>query len=312
LIGGEAGIGKTFLAASLLEALRERHLDQADAWRTGFIDPRESRLYRLGRTATCIIIKHPELYQSAFIEFLRNLAARRSEHRLRVLVVTRETPIAWQPALDACGAAVWFADPLELKGLDAGAGFSLFQAVQARAATIFHRNKNRHVHVTRAAFEQWWQQSALNTRPLFILAAAMQTVLSTRALDFSARDILGALVQRDLTQLARQSAATGLDAGSLSRAIAMAALAGGLDAARLTDVAARADDLQLATGSAVLEVLRGIGRLEDDRLPPPRPWTAAAYLVIHVLAERGDKAPEYLWACISADPANATSPPCRG
>ena len=106
------------------------------------------------------------------------------------------------------------------------------------------------------------------------------------------------LVLSERQRLTNMSEALGFEAPAAGRLLGLAAAAGGLNADAVRRLADPALELGLAEPGRAVDRVQHLPWWEGDRLPAPSPDLVAAALLLQVLAERADRAPEWLWAVL--------------
>ncbi|MFP3942051.1 MAG: tetratricopeptide repeat protein [Thermoanaerobaculia bacterium] len=306
VVSGEGGMGKTRLAAELARELRE------EGWQAGFADLRGSAdggaAYRMGGPGTLVLLDYPEEHREATRELLRDLASLEGGERLRVLLLSRRGDDLWQPEIDRADAySVFDQVPLELGPLQEADLYRIF--LEARDRVPARDGTAPPVPVDEAAFSHWLVGEPAHRRPLFVLAAAIESALEPErpVVRLSGRQVIRALARRELTRLRDEGEGAGFPAEALPRLAALAAVAGGLDAAALRRLAEAEGSLELGLPppEQVMDRLEPTGRLvpEDGarRFPAPAPDLVAAALLVEVLSREPDLAPERLWAAAAGD-----------
>jgi hypothetical protein len=149
----------------------------------------------------------------------------------------------------------------------------------------------------------WLAADPLHRCPLFALAYGVQEALAPGVGRLNGREVLGALADREARRLRVAALAVGLGREAGLRLSALAAVAGGLTAAAVRHLAAELpEDLGLLASQPTLDALRRAGLLVGERLPAPQPDLLAAALLGPVLEGATDRAGEWLWAALAADP----------
>jgi hypothetical protein len=151
-----------------------------------------------------------------------------------------------------------------------------------------------------AAIDAWLaREPKLHALPLFVVAAAVYGVLELdAALGLSGREVVAALVRRERQRLTNISEALGLEASAAARLLGLAAAAGGLNADAVRRLADPALEPGLAEPGRAVDRVRHLPWWEGDRVPAPSPDVVAAALLLQVLADRADRAREWLWAAL--------------
>jgi hypothetical protein len=309
VISGEGGTGKTRLAAELAQELRDQ------GWQAGFADLRHSgdgvAVFKAGGEGTLILLDYPEEHREATRELLRDLAALETTESLRVLLLSRRGDELWRPEIDGADASDIFDEGfLELGPLPVRELYRIFQ--EARRRVPVPPGTAPPAPVDEGAFATWLEGETAHRRPLFALAAAIESALDPQrsVVRLQGREVIQALARRELTRLRDEGKDAGLPAETLPRLTALAAIAAGLDTAALRRMASSEATLELGLPppEQVADRLRVTGRLlrrKGDRfLPAPSPDLVAAAMLVEALSQEPELAPDRLWP-----QSKVTSPP---
>jgi len=137
----------------------------------------------------------------------------------------------------------------------------------------------------------------LHGLPLLLTAAAVHAFLSPgAALGFSGASIVQALADRERARLGNAGRTAGLGDRGAGRVVALAAVPGSLDASALRRLADPTLEIGLPPPDRVIDAVSLLPWWQSDRVPSPEPDLMAAALLVRILSERSDKAPEWLWA----------------
>ena len=305
LVSGPAGAGKSRLAADLCQRLRDR------SWSTAFVslDPGDQLLVQASTEGTLIVIEDPEQHSDAMRTLLRDVArlGEANGNRLRLLFLSRQNVGYWQSYFDEAQTSR-IDHSIDLGPLPAKEAYRLF--CQARQQVAARAPLELVDPPSEQSFLEWQGRAKVHLRALMIVASAIDSVERTNPWEvgLSARDVVIALVRRELVRLRLESTGLHWTPNTLSRILAMAAVAGGLSTERLRQLAESSSTLELGTGQpqAFVDDLRRTGRLVLDPssgglyLPPPTPDLLAAALAWEVFGERPDLASAWLWQAIAA------------
>ena len=297
-VTGEGGVGKTRLAAELAMELRE------DGWAAGFPDLRHDSAYFAARSGTLLIVDYPEELPGGLNALFTGLARleQSGASRLRVLFLSRREPDVWrQLALDTNADATIDWAPVPLGPLVGAAAWSVFHSALERAAEA---EDTVPPPVSMEVLDAWLEHAPENDRALFIVAAALYCALhpDSPLVDYKGREVVTALVAREIVRLRRTATGAGLGPHALSQLLAFAAIRNGLDS-DAADALATKDELhlQIPEWPSLVEHLRPTSWLIDNEVPAPAPDILAAALIVEVLGHDPNDAPERLWAAIEND-----------
>ncbi|QCN94406.1 tetratricopeptide repeat protein [Azospirillum argentinense] len=302
-VTGAGGIGKSRFAAEVAERLREQ------GWTAGFIDLRKEAVVPVSQAGLLLIIDYPEENRSEVRRFLEDLGRLRLGvgGKIRVLLLSRRGEEVWGDDVVQADASHLFSR-IEVPPLRQVQ--SVTEAFPLFCGTVERLSNLRGVKVASiepTAFEKWFSGSDLHRLPLFLTAAAVQTVNAPgeAALSLSGREVIGALVKRERRRAAKEGAQAGLPEHTLPRLYALAAIRDGLDTATLHRFADPA--LRLAVGKTedMIDRLRSTGRLSNGTLLKPQPDIVAAAFLVQELARSPQDAPEWLSAAMTGQEADA-------
>ena len=295
-ITGEGGVGKTRLAMECGQILRGK------GWEAGKFDLRKETPYLLGKAGTLLIIDYPEETREEIRYFLRELALQEESPNLCILFLSRHDSKFWQDDLDDTGASCFFAGhrSINLRGVEeVSKPFEIFSEACRKIEEATAPDPVTFELPTELHFNQWLARDQIHHRPLFILACALQYCHEPGALSLGGAEIIDALARRELIRLRRNSKAAGLDETTLPRLVAMAALRKGLTPDDLKQLAERPElEIIRCDPARVVDIVQTTGQMRDGQLPQPEPDIMAAALVVKVLMDRKDLAPEWLWHAI--------------
>jgi hypothetical protein len=152
--------------------------------------------------------------------------------------------------------------------------------------------------ISSEAVRQWIALNPeLHSLPLFLGAAAVHAFLSPdAALGFSGGGVVQALANREKARLDNAGRAAGLGDRGAGRVVALAAVPGSLDTSALRRLADPALEIGLPPPDRVIDAVSLLPWWQRNRVPSPEPDLMAAALLVRILSERSDKAPEWLWA----------------
>ncbi len=293
-VTGPSGVGKARLAAEVAQTLRDK------GWAAGFADLRKPAKFHTGRAGILVLADYPEERPGGIRDLLENLARIDTRQRVRLLFLSRQGWGAWEREIAGVPAATDFFSrgQTELSPLAAADAYRIFRSARVALAK---ETKADLGEVAETAFGEWLRLADIHRHPLFIAAAAMHSVLHPDApvVGLSGREALHALAQRELTRLADEGTAAGLEPEALQHLVAFAALRGDLDGGDLRALAGRTDlALMLPPAEDIVAKVGSSGRLRDGVFPEPKPDILAANLAVAVLRHGPKLAPERLWAAI--------------
>ena len=117
--------------------------------------------------------------------------------------------------------------------------------------------------------------------------------------DYKGREVLTALVERELARLRRTSKGVGLRTNALSELLAFSAIRDGLDPDAVSGLASQSElHVQFPQWPSIVDKLGPTSWLSDDGVVAPKPDILAACLVVEVFRSNQKKAPDWLWATI--------------
>ena len=296
LLTGPGGAGKSRLAAEVAQTLNDK------GWNAGFARrDTDGAIYALKDGGLFLILDYPE-EDPQQIDGLMRALAEVDENELpcnvRLLLLTRQSPAEWQPRVDAAHAdAILDNQSVTLAQLD------------TRQAATLYREASNHLadHLGRDApgvgedeMTTWQARDpVLHGLPLIVTAAAIHGVLEPgQALGIDGREVVQALVRREIARLNKAGRAAGPGGNGGGRLSAMAVLRGEVDAACLRRLAAPELEMGLPAPDRIVDAISGLPWWDGDKWAAPQPDIAAAVLLHRVLQERTDIAPEWLWAAL--------------
>jgi hypothetical protein len=290
---GPGGAGKSRLAAEVADRLRQ------DGWTAGLARLDKGAVLPVRQGGIFLIIDYPEEQRDLTRALLADLAALEEPPApIRMLLLSRRDPDWWAADIDAAHAAdVCDAQPTAVRPLE---DIDVRRLLRAAAQRLAGHLGQAAPDWPDAAIDPWLaREPRLHALPLFVVAAAVYGVLEPdAALGVSGREVVDALVRRERQRLTSISEALGFEAPAAARLLGLAAVAGGLNADAARRLADPALELGLAEPGRAVDRVRRLPWWEGDRLPAPSPDVVAAALLLQVLAERADRAPEWLWAVL--------------
>jgi tetratricopeptide (TPR) repeat protein len=299
LITGEGGAGKTRLAATAAQILRDR------AWTAGFIEPTGDPFgFTASPKGLFLILDYPEEKPKQTRALLQGLAERKtSPSPLRVLFVSRRSFTELEKEtllLDGRFGRQEIAAPSPLSVDD---GAKLIEEAARSFATVAQKAQPD----LREA-KSWLEASDRHRLPLYATAAAIHAVLSPKdAFGLEEAHLLKDLALREIRRARGASKALGLGEEGLERLLALGVLADGLSQSAVTALA-KAGICYGAKADTVAALSRSPwwknGRLV--RLEPDAP--AAAFLDMALFGQSFPKGRDTLsdWLYVALEENAAT------
>jgi pimeloyl-ACP methyl ester carboxylesterase len=230
LVTGEGGAGKTRLAATVAQLLRDK------GWIAGFLNPKSNDPFDVGHShkGVFLIVDYPEEKPEQTKAVLEGLAERKTAScPLRVLFLSRRTFAEWErEALLLEGRfgkqAISVAKPLSVDE-----GLKLIEEAAGNFAAHAKLPTPGFVHA-----RQWLGASDMHRLPLYATAAAIHAVLEPEAaFGLSHAELLKNLADREIRRVQETSKALGLGKEGLERLLALGVLADGLSESAMTELA---------------------------------------------------------------------------
>jgi len=291
LLSGPGGVGKSRLAAEVAEALR------AEGWTAGFIRPNDPVVVPLRRAGLFLVVDYPEEHPDEVRVLLREVASRDlRDVPVRVLVLGRQGGDRWFDLVESAHAGeLMDAQEVGLSGLAAAEPERVFSESLRRLAEHYQRPMPT---VSVDAVHNWVALNpGLHGLPLLLTAAAIHAFLNPdTALGFTGSSVVQALADRERARLGNAGRAAGLGDRSAARVVALAAVRGSLCASLLRRLAHPALEIGLPPPDRVIDAVNSLPWWQGDHVSPPEPDLMAAALLVRILSERSDRAPEWLWA----------------
>ena len=296
-VTGDGGVGKSRLAGQFATQM------QGKKWAAGFVDLRRPGAFPVTEEGTLLVVDYPEENREGVTEFLTDLSNLDLSHRLRVLFLSRRTIDDWQDVIE-CGNAVDLVDrmPVVVGSIDGPASYELFCSAQERAA---EQCKTTPLPLSEVALTHWLERAPENDRALFIVALAVHSAFHPKeeVVRYTGREVLEALVRRELVRLRRSAKKAGTDHPlAFARLLAMAAIADRIPVGRAVEFA-KNEELQLGFPQQgnIHAMIAGAEIASESEIRAPKPDIVAAAFTVTVLAEEPDTAPEIVWAALEPD-----------
>ena len=293
---GEGGAGKTRLAHEVADALVSD-----PGWAAGLVDADKPLPLDVGPKGCLLLVDYPEEKRDLVRTRLTELAssAQDGSRPVRVLFLTRHGPDYWEPLVNQAGAETRMDSPYILsEGIGPDDAYALFQSAVAKAPR--EPGAGEPQPVGRDAFQTWLASGPANHRPLLIAAAALQAVSETdrSVLGFTGPQVIDALAKREKKRLDRLSIEHRFAEEALARLVALAAVRNGLDADAIDRLVGSGLSLGLDPTADRIDALSRTGLFTAGRIAPPAPDIVGAALLVNVLGQRAQDAPDWLWAVI--------------
>jgi hypothetical protein len=246
LVTGEGGSGKTRLAATAANALRER------GWIAGFLKPGTSLHIEIGNAkGLFLILDYPEENLDVMRALIKALAATKSAaYPIRLLLLSRRDFDHWE------------AETLILEGrfgnqqIAAPGGLSLVDVldlIEAAAAKFAHHAGLAKPHLSKAA--AWAAEAPLHRLPLIAAAAAVHAVLAPQeAFGIEGNAIVHDLARRERVRVQRTSERLGIGSSTLGHLLALGILGHGLN----VDAIEKLVDADLCPGVSKQEIVQKV------------------------------------------------------
>ncbi|HTG35471.1 MAG TPA: CHAT domain-containing protein [Thermoanaerobaculia bacterium] len=268
---GPGGSGKTRLAFEVARILRGM------GWTAGFAPPGFVDIPPIRTKGLFVVVDYPEERREETVRLLSKLSIFSNlPAPVRILLLSRQESVDWDLELSKSRARRFFTrQNVEMGSLNAGEARQLFEDAYHRLAS--HLNV-RPSGSALTEFGTWVQgEPELHALPLFILAAVVHVVLMKRPLSsLSAREVLEALVERELDRMRNTAEGLGLDPFVAERLSALSALSGNLDDATLRRLAEPSVELSLPAPHEVMHKIWRSPWWEKGCWISPKPDVLAA------------------------------------
>ncbi len=297
---GEGGVGKSRLGAELAQSLKDC------GWAAGFVDLRNESAFEMNKAGTLLIIDYPEEHGKPVEELLADLAKLSHDKvdRFRVLFLTRQEMSVWDGVVSRAKAEdIIETVPVQIGPLKPVSAHELYSSTLEVAGKELDFDPPP---LSEVALHDWMEQSPENKRALFIMAAAVHSVLhpDEEIVKYSGAEIMNVLAERELVRLTKASIEIGATEFALARLLAMGAIAGRMHITRLEELVAQ-EELKLGFPSVEKEnledILQTTGVLNDRAVHAPTPDILASAFTVNVLSRKPETAPEIIWAALEQD-----------
>jgi tetratricopeptide (TPR) repeat protein len=299
LLSGPGGVGKSRLAAEVADELR------AEGWTAGFIRPNDPIVVPLRRAGLFLVVDYPEEHQDEVRTLLREIASRElRDVPVRLLLLSRRGGDRWFDLVESAHAGeLMDAQEVGLSRLAAAEPERVFSEALGRLAARYRRPTSA---ISDDAVRNWIALNpGLHGLPLLLTAAAIHAFLNPdAALGLGGASVVQALADRERTRLGSVGRAAGLGDRSAARIVALAAVPGSLGAADLRRLADPTLEIGLPAPDRVTDAVISLPWWQKDHVSSLEPDLMAAALLVRVLSERPDRAPDWLWAVIEDAPAS--------
>lgn len=296
----EGGTGKSRLGAQFADNMKSK------GWAAGFVSLRFGRQYQMKAKGTLLVIDYPEEHETQIRELFKDLASLGTDHKIRVLLLTRRPLSNWYEIIEGTGAAN-LVQPraLNLERLNSQSALEIFNSTFTRAYNSLHPEiiSRTNWQLTREnVVKEFTQKNVFHQRALFIMAAAITRAIDPRApeLRYTGPDAVKALAEREVERLRRIADSKTLKPYSLARAKAITALTGELTFEQLQQLE---QDTGIPLGfpdADARDNLRHTGLLDSSGIVPIlQPDILAAAFLVDVLSRRKEYAAELLWAALA-------------
>jgi hypothetical protein len=244
-----------------------------------------------------LVVDYPEEHPDEVRTLLNEVASRElRDVPVRLLVLSRQRGYRWFDLAEGAHAGeLMDAQGVVLSGLATAERERVFFQSLHRLAEYYRQPMPA---VPADAVRSWVALNpGLHGLPLLLTAAAIHAFLNPNAaLGFGGASVVQALADRELARLGNAGRAAGLGDRSAGRVIALAAVPGTLDAPALRRLADPSLEIGLPPPDRVVDVVSSLPWWHSDHVPSPEPDLLAAALLAKILAERSDKAADWLWA----------------
>lgn len=282
----EGGTGKSRLAAEFADEM------QSQGWAAGFVKLRKPQTFQMNKAGTFLVVDYPEEHPGQLKDLLEDLAGLGNQYRIRVLLLTRQSPANFDELVSKARAEnIVDNNYMVLSPLSADSATEIYNSTVSKVGDHMKSPAGDDLGrglITAEAMEAWMKDMPENERPLFITAAAVQSAFnpSDEHVRYSGRDVVMSLAKREADRLDAIGQKRGYkDQSALSWLSGMATIAGGLPLERATElIEAGHLPLGLDGDSDVKGELQNAGMLEEGRIPPLTPDIVAAAFVHTVLA----------------------------
>ena len=298
LMTGPGGAGKSRLAAHIAKLLR------AEGWEAGFMKREQDWGYWVSRKGMFGIVDYAEESADALKSLMLCLSQLDlNTIKVRILLLSRQALTDWLPFFKHADAMTMLdSRPVTLGAIEPDAAYSIFNSAQETASEALGTIP---LPVSNDAFSSWLGRAPEHARPLFIVAAAVQSAAHPMSSDFDLRvpEILHALIDRERRRLrSSQPRYRRVDRPKQGRR--------NLDlASYLCGTIKLAYGLTLArSGSAerpheankAVDALRQAAYLEGEYVISPQPDLLAACFASVIIDEHPTAGKEWVWRSFEA------------
>jgi tetratricopeptide (TPR) repeat protein len=300
---GEGGIGKSRLGAEFAEHMKTKK------WSAGFLNLRRMRAFPLHRNGTLLIIDYPEEQLDRVTELLNELATISLKSKLRILLLTRQSPEKWGETISLANARnIVEKSYLILGPIDTTSAKRIFDSTVERAGDMLEHYSTDELGpgpIPIAAMKDWLSLSPIHNRALFVMAAAVHSAAKPKEeiVSFAGREVVTAISHSEIDKLIRLAEKEGFqDRMVYARLLAIAAISGELSISTIrTWTTDFGNTLEPKLKQPLERSLEQIGLLSNGRIRLDMPAVVAAAYVTEALRRDANRAPELIWRALGED-----------
>jgi hypothetical protein len=294
ILSGPGGSGKTRIAAEFASQL------QNDGWTAGFWRLDRPAVFPITHRGLLLILDYPEEGRDAVSALLKDLAWSGAPLApVRILLLSRSGLPHWSRLIDAAGAAHLVDEQvIEVGKLPFGDVSDLFKLTVSALSAHFGIDRDR---PDEDSIINWVTADPdIHRLPLMIRAAAIHAILEPETeLSLGGSRIISDLVRRERRRMDANSIAARLPGRTITRLVALASIPGALTVPAIKELYGLEPPGDGLAKADVIDMLDDAGALQAGRIDAVVPDLVAAELLYQTLAERPDKAPEWIWSVIS-------------
>jgi tetratricopeptide (TPR) repeat protein len=320
LLSGEGGTGKSRLAIETAEMFRQ---EGHDAGRPSSYGDNDISVIARGKSEAFVIIDYAEEHLEQVRELLAVLRKLQEEGNmgisLRVLLVSRNDEDFWRNELVNARMSESLGLSIPLAGIAGdNAPYEIFlnaweEGKRRLPKLIKNKKKDEKAEEkppqvdqvpSMQEFTDWYNQDPLlHSRPLFIIAYALELVENPLAKGLGAAAIITKIAEREIQRLHDLSLQAEMSETGLLRLAALAAVSGGLTERAVRNFVKDNEKLMLdinMTETGVGHFFSSETATVDGVIPAPKPDILAAELVDNALSKGHGKEGKWLWAAIES------------